>query len=305
MGPREVVLSTVVPVVVGLVVYGLLSLFIRNGSRRADGPASSPSGWSWAVPLMVAGGVVLGSWAWQTRIELWADAVTHRFPAIALAALLAGLASTLTPLRTRPLLAAIPAVLGGGFAAWAVLGGLHESLISEPARWGWVAGVAVLSGVHAWSFEAAGRALPGWRGPVLLWLLFGVAALGATAGFANAPLVLWPVSGVVFALILYGLTSRGVNLLAGCGPALAVVLAGAVSFSHWFGDRERWVMFALLMASPVGLGLAALPALRARPIARLVVPGLVALGLAGAQAAVALPALIEASGGGDEYEYDY
>jgi hypothetical protein len=256
------------------------------------------------VPVLVFGGVVLGAWVWQSRADLWADSVTHRFPAMGLAALVVGLLSTLTPLRDRAWGGAALATVGGGFVAWAVLGPLHESLIGNTARWVWIGAVALIAGVQSWAIDAATRRLDGWRGPAVLWLLFGTIGLGVTAGFANGPLVLWPVAAVMFAAACVGWLNRDANLLRGCAPSLAVVIAGAVSFAHWFGDEERWVMFALLMAAPAALALAALPGLRERPWARLLVPAGAALALAGAQAGMAVPGLIEASsGGGDEYDY--
>ena len=150
-------------------------------------------------------------------------------------------------------------------------------------------------------------AVCGWGGPAFIWLLLGNAALGATAGLANAPLVLWPTAGCAFALAVVGLLRRREDLLAGVSPAIATVFMGVLAVSHWFGDQERWLMFGLLAGAPIGLALAAIPALRSKPLViRLIPAAVVSLGLAGAQAAMAVPALIEATtdSGGDEY-YDY
>ena len=195
------------------------------------------------------------------------------------------------------------AAVGGWVIGWMVLGALHESLISEGARWGWIGGIGLIAGVQAWALGAGVRALPGWGGPALVWLVVGVCALGATAGLANAPLVLWPVSATALGLVVVGLFRRDADLLRGAVPVIAVVLMGVLAMSNWFGDRERWLMFGLLSAAPAAIGLAAL--LAKKPVwVRLVVAGGIALGLAGAQAAIAVPALLEASGGGgDSYEY--
>lgn len=304
MGPREVMLAGVVPAVVGLV----LLVFAQALFGRGNGPGR---GWArgWVVPalvvLLVGGGVVLGSWVWQSGVELWAASVTHRFPAMALAAVVAGLAVALTPLKSRAWAGALVAVLGGWFVGWAVLGPLDARYIGEAERWVWIAAVGLIAGAQSWAIDSGTRRLDGWRGPAVLWLLVGLIGLGVTAGFANGPLVLWPVAGVMFAAAAVGVVHPGVNLVRGCGPAFAVVISGAVAFGHWYGDVERWVMFSLLMAGPIGLGLAALPGLRGRPWLRLVVAGGVSLGLVGAQAAMAVPGLIEASGGGGDEYYDY
>lgn len=304
MGPREVMLAGVVPAVVGLVVLVFAQALLGRGNGAERG-----RGHGWVVPglvvLLVGCGVVLGSWVWQSRVEIWTDSVTHRFPAMALAAVVAGLVVAVTPLKSRAWAGALVAVLGGWFVAWAVLGPLNERYIGETERWVWIAAVGLIAGAQSWAIDSGTRRLDGWRGPAVLWLLVGLLGLGVTSGFANGPLVLWPVAGVMFAAAAVGVFHPGVNLVRGCGPVFAVVISGAVAFGHWYGDVERWVMFSLLMAGPIGLGLAALPGLRERPWLRLVVAGGVSLGLVGAQAGMAVPGLIEASGGGGDEYYDY
>lgn len=301
MDTREIVLASIVPASASLLLLVPTHALLARRAARTGRPAPTLS---WMIPPLLAAGVALGAWAWQSRLDLWPDSVTQRFPAIALAALLAGLLSTLSPMGRRPLIAAIPATLAGALVAWAVLGPLHPNVISEPARWGWIAGLALIAGAAAWSFEAGAEHMPTWRAPALLWLLFGLTALGATAGFANAPLILWPVAAVCSALALAGLFRPDANILRGVGPTLAVLLVGTITFSNWFADRERWLMFVLLASAPLGFALAALPSLRSRrPILRLAVVGVAALTPPAIQAAIALPELIQASSG--SYDYDY
>ncbi|USN98180.1 MAG: hypothetical protein H6810_08310 [Phycisphaeraceae bacterium] len=300
MGTREIIFAAVLPAFVSLVVLVAVHLLIASREKRIGTPGPSVA---WLLPGLLAGGSLLGAWAWQSRVELWAESVTHRFPAVALAALLAGLAGTLIRLRRSAVFTALPALVAGGFVAWAFLGALHPSLISEPGRWGWIAGVALLTGVQAWAIEVGARVLPGWKMPSVLWVAIGLIALGATGGFASAPLVVWPASAVCFALAGAGIIRRDVNLLRGVGPAIAVLIAGLATFSNWFGDRERWLMFALLMAAPLPLALAGLPVLRKKAILRLVVAAIPAVALPGIQAVIAVPALIRATEGSDEYDY--
>lgn len=301
MDTREIILASIIPLSASLLLLLPAHAILARREARIGRPAPILA---FMLPPLLAGGVALGAWAWQSRVELWPQSVTHRFPAIALVAMLAGLLSTLSPLGRRPRFAAIPATLAGALVAWAVLGPLDASVISEPSRWGWITGLALIAGAAAWSFEAGAEQLPAWRAPVLLWLLFGLTALGATAGFANAPLILWPVAAVCFALAVAGLFRPGTNLLPGVGPTLAVLLVATIAFSNWFGDRERWLMLALLLSSPLGFALAALPPLRSRrPILRLAVAGIAALTPPAIQAAIALPELIRASSASGEYDY--
>lgn len=327
MGTREIVLSTVVPTLVALVMLVATHTLLSRRVRKPDGqaPDSQPGdsagettgtpdasgsvgagSLGWLTLLLLAGSVVLGSYAWQSRVDLWSASATHRFPAIAGVALVAGLVCVLVgPIARRPLLQAVPAALGGAAVAWFSLGVLHPSFIGQTERWAWVGGVGVIAGVQAFAIAAGASRLTGWRAPVLLWLVLGLIALGATAGLANAPLVLFPAAGVMFALGVAGLFRPRVDLLRGVGPFLAVLVCGATTFADWFGDVERHAMFGLLVAAPVGLGVAALPGIRrARPVVRLLAAGVVSLGLSGAQAGMSVPSLIEAqSGGGDWYDY--
>jgi hypothetical protein len=316
MGPREILLAAIVPTGVALVVLLLAHAILRRLAAPMVTEGPNGDGGALALPprvlpaltvLLLAGGTVLGSYAWQSRVEIWAESVTHRVPTVALVALVVGLLGVLTPARRSAVAAGMLGTLGGGVAAWMILGALHESLISEAARWGWIAGVGLIAGVQSWAIRVGSRAMPGWAGPALVWLLTGIAALGATAGLANAPLVLWPAAGCAFALVVVGLLRRRMDLLAGVSPAIATVFMGVLAMSHWFGDQERWLMFGLLAGAPIGLALAAIPALRSKPIVIRLIPAAVAsLGLAGAQAAIAVPALIAAtsdSGGGDYYDY--
>jgi hypothetical protein len=322
MGPREVILSAVVPAVASVVVLVALRVLLgraktdaarptESGSHdasggRAEDSAMGPISIGAVFVLLVGAGTVLGSYAWQSSVELWAASVTHRFPAVALAATLVGLVSVLTPLGRSAIGSGVLGATGGGVVGWMILSALHESLIGETERWAWIVGTGLIAGAQAWAVRVGSRALPGWGGPGLLWLLAGVTALGATAGLANAPLVLWPTAGAAFGLAAAGLLRRGTDLVGPASPAIATVFMGVLAMSHWIGDQERWVMFALLSAAPLGLALAAIPALGSRPIwVRLIPAGVVSLGLAGAQAAVAVPALLEAttgSGGGEYYD---
>jgi hypothetical protein len=175
VGTREIVLSVVVPgFVSGVVMLGLALVWRRRlKTQRGAGDAGSgvtPSdGPFWAVPLLVTGAVVLGAYAWQTDVSLWPDSVTHRFPVIALAALAAALPALIAPVAARLVACGLVGAGVGVFGAWAFLGELHESLISESARAIWIAAAGGVCGLTAVGLESVGGALRGWRGPLLLW----------------------------------------------------------------------------------------------------------------------------------------
>jgi hypothetical protein len=144
-------------------------------------------------------------------------------------------------------------------------------------------------------------------------MLVGTVGLGATGGFANAPLIVGGAAGAFGVLAVIGLVpikKPAVTVSGGGGVATAVLLVGLAAFANWLGDEERWLMLGLLLAAPVGAGLVVVLRkplkLDERRNLALVVAAVPALGLAGAQAGMAVPALIEASGGGDPYgDYSY
>jgi hypothetical protein len=310
VGVREIVISSVVPALIAGVVLGF-GWVVWPRMRKREGELGG--GVLWLLPVLVGGLTLFGAYAWQTRVEVWADAATHRFPAVGIAAAVAGLIAWVPLVRRRWWAQGVVAAVGGGFVAWAFLSTVHPDFLSVSARWGWVAGLAVVAGVQGVALEGAGRVLFNWRGPALLWMLVGTVGLGATGGFANAPLIVGGAAGAFGVLAVIGLVpikKPAVAVSGGGGVAAAVLLVGLAAFANWLGDEERWLMLGLLLAAPVGAGLVVVLRkplkLDERRNLALVVAAVPALGLAGAQAGMAVPALIEASGGGDPYgDYGY
>lgn len=346
MDTRQILLSMLPAVVTG-VLAALAFLAARVIlKQRSPWSGAFPAG---PVPLLIAAALTVGAYAWQSRVELWAVSTTHRFPALALIAAAAGTlvwiirrlphkaaasasatTSTTTSASTgnlaetsqhpfqhveppasplRLAASALVALLAGGAAAWIFLGALPDAFLSPRGRTLWIIALAAAAALQAAVLESVLVRLAGWRGPALLWALVGTIALGLSAGFANAPIVVGAVAATFAPIALAGLLrvqGRGLAPLHGTGTALAIVIVGATTFANWFGAKENWPMLALLLAAPIAAAAALLPALRARPLAALAAAALPAVALAGVQAAIALPPLIEAAGGGgSSAEYDY
>ncbi len=339
MDTRQILLSMLPAVATG-VLAALAFLAARVIlKQRSPWSGAFPAG---PVPLLVGAALTVGAYAWQSRVELWAVSTTHRFPALALIAAAAGTLvwiirrlphkaaasaptagttnTTPTAANTQPhtqppasplrlAASALIALLAGGAAAWIFLGALPDAFLSPRGRTLWIIALAAAAALQATVLESVLVRLAGWRGPALLWALVGTIALGLSAGFANAPIVVGAVAATFAPIALAGLLrvqGRGLAPLHGTGTALAIVIVGATTFANWFGAKENWPMLALLLAAPIAAAAALLPALRARPLAALAAAALPAVGLAGVQAAIALPPLIEAAGGGgSSAEYDY
>ena len=300
MGGREMMLAVGIPGAVGLAV--LVGAALLAGRKRADGAARALG---WLVVLLAGAAVVMGSYAWQSRVALWPDSVTQRFPFVALVAVVVGLLGVFVFGRRRWASGAVAAV-GGGMVAWAFLSELHGSLISEPARWGWIVGSGVLAGVMAWVLEAAGGKLDGWRGPTLLAGLIGMTGLGVTEAVVGGPLLLGGAAAVFGASAVAGIVRWKVAWFPGPGAASAVLMVGVLVFANWFGDRERWVMFGLVAAGPMAAGVCLLPAVAKRgPNVRFAVAALVVLVVLGVQAGRAVPPLMEAMRPSGEMDYEY
>lgn len=313
MGPREILLSAFVPGLAAVVLLAPAAFFLRRRDRWREAPRHGPSSTRCCeacllgagLILLLVGGTLLGSYAWQTRLDLWPRQAQYRFPLVSIAAGLLGLATALLPIFRRPALLAPLSALAGGFVAWIFLSLLHESLISETMRWVWISVSALFTVPHALTLDRVTSSLPGWRGPVLLSALAGTIALGATMNFANAPLVLGPAAAVTGGAVVAAVIHPRLAMAHGAGASTAVLIAGTVVFAQWFGDRERWLMYALLMAAPLTTGVSLLPLLAQRgPMVRFIAAAAPALALAGLQAARAIPPLIESmSAPADGYDY--
>ncbi|KAA0212881.1 MAG: hypothetical protein DYG94_13660 [Leptolyngbya sp. PLA3] len=301
MGPREILLSAFIPGLAAAVLLAPPAFFMRRRERQAE-RQSSPSSAQWCgsrllgalLVLLLVAGTLLGSYAWQTRLDLWPKQAQYRFPLVALAAGLLGLAPALLPNFRRLALLAPLAALAGGFVAWIFLSLLHESLISVPMRWTWIVVSALLTALHAVTLVRVADRLPGWRSPLLLSALAGTVALGATMSFANAPLVLGPAAAVAGGALLAAIIHPRAAFTCGAAASVALLIGGTLVFANWFGDRERWLMYALLAGTPLATALALLPPISRRgPTIRLLAAALPALALGGVQAARAIPPLIE------------
>lgn len=306
MGVREVVISSVVPAGVAAIVLGFLWLALprilgKKGGWSGDGPR-------WALPVLVGGLTLFGAYAWQTQVALWPDAATHRFPVIGLAAAVVGLLVGLPIIGKRWWTLAPVAAVGGAFGAWAFLSTVHPDFLSETSRYVWVGVLSLVTAANAWTLERAGAKLKGFRGPALAWALVGTIGLGATGGFANAPLIVGGAAGAFGVLAVIGLVTSRVSIAGGGGAAAAVLIVSLAAFANWLGDTERWVMLGLLLAAPLGtLGVVILDRplkLGDRKNLALIIAAVPALGIAGAQAAIAVPELIKATSGSDDY-YEY
>jgi hypothetical protein len=161
VGVREIVISSVVPALIAAVVLGF-GWVVWPRMRKREGKLGG--GLLWLLPVLVGGLTLFGAYAWQTRVEVWADAATHRFPAVGIAAAVAGLIAWVPLVRGRWWAQGVVAAVGGGFVAWAFLSTVHPDFLSVSARWGWVAGLAVVAGVQGVALEGAGRVLFNWRG---------------------------------------------------------------------------------------------------------------------------------------------
>jgi len=302
MGTRELLLASVVPGAIAAVVLAGLWLGLPRLLKKKKWESGGPA---LALPVLIAAGMALGSWAWQSDLALWPANVTQRFPAVAIAILAAGLGTTMVPHRFRLLIAPVLSALGGGFAAWAFLAPLPDASLGAGATWGFISLAASLAAAMGLVLEASLEKLAGWAGPALLSMVAGISALAATQGWANAPLVIGPVAATLAAAVIPGLFYRDRSVLPGAGAALAVALTAAAVFSNWLGDEVSYRMFTLLALAPLSIGVVLIPYVAKRSLlVRLAIAAALSLGLAGAQAAIALPELMEAVSPGDD-AYDY
>ncbi len=311
MGPREMMLAVGLPGAVSTVLLVVGVVILARLTKGRDAPDPAPArGLSWLVVLLMACGVVMGSYAWQSRVELWPSGAPQRFPFVAMIAGLAGLVGVVVPSgRWRWGGYCLTAVFGVA-VAWSILSLLHGSLISEPMRWVSIVGMGCLAGVYGWMFEKASAQLPGWRWLVLMAMVVGLIAVGATEALVNAPLILGPVGAVLGAAVFASVVRPTVGLSRGVGAFVGVLLVGVLVLANWFGDYERWLMLGLLVGVPIPLGLCSVPVgkpvlAKMKPNTRFAVLAVMVFAIGAVQCMRAIPPLLESMNPPAEDEYSF
>ena len=313
MDAQHVAIAVGVPLLAGIVASALALFALpavaprkrREGLRRVT--------FAWVIPALTGLAVLVGSWVWQSGLELWPRNVTQRFPAVAVAAAVVGLLLGAAPIARRWFLAAPLASLAAGFGAWAFIEPLSDSVLPTATTWLVIVGVGLYAAVAAVTLEAGAKRWPNWSVPAAMSCLIGFGALGATQGFANAPIVLGAPAGFlpgVFAIAAFASIAPFVKISAppipGLGAATAVLVATLAVFANWLGHTEQWLMFALILAAPLATAACLLPPLKKRgPFTRVVIAAIPAMIILGGQVARAVPELVEAMNPSDEYDYDY
>lgn len=316
MGLREILLAGLVPGAlsgIGLIlaVVALPRLANRvgednSGTRRGEARSRGRES-RWLAPLLLAVCMPLGAHALAPIQELWPVSVTNRFPAVGLAAGFAGLLVALLPaFPGRRAAAAAIGTASGAFIAWTFLGALPASTTGAAERWGLIAGFAAFAGALALVYDALDAKLEGFRLPLLCGVLAALVPLGAATMFSNGMLAFGPLVAIAAAAVVVGLIEPRLRF----GPpafTMTLTLIGLIVFARWFGTDAPLYATLLLFAALAAPAAALLPLFRDRPKLRLAAAIAPAALLAGVQAGLAVPAVIEAispSAAGDYGGYD-
>lgn len=291
MGPREVILSGVVPgFIVGLML--VLSWWIaavtgvRRPQREARGgvirvAVSGPDGTGplWAGAVAFGAAILVAMFAFdRPPTSFWPTSGDDRIwlgaAAVALVGVILGVVSSLVKVPKLVNALAFGTVTGAG--AWA----LFEPLAAEyvglggAAIWGPVTGLVVAGQVYV--AEVSAPRFRGWRFPLVLLPIAGlIVPTHFWSGFAGAALMSNGLVAVVSAAALAGVLAPRINLGGGAlgvflsQHALLIVLNRGYSYE----PGMSLVQFCVLLAAPLGIAVLLIPALWKWPAWRGVVIG--------------------------------
>lgn len=248
METKLALFAGVIPGAISLLVLAVLWRW--RGRGAGDGPL-------WAAPVLIAVAVVLGDSSKFGLPELWPDSNTYRFPHAAAVLALAGLIEALTRLPAWGTLFVRASAYVG--VCCMLCEGYHPQVLSTGQLVGLIGIASVGMALVAHAADRGAAALPGWRGPALLAVLFMAAGPLALLGglsygmhLATAMIAL-TVAAAIAGVVAPRLTLSSGGVTALVGMLLALILG--------MGVQSEPVSVGSLIAlalTPAAIGVAAL-----------------------------------------------
>lgn len=268
---RVVLHGGILPGFVATLVLG--ALWWRHTKRsKADQPDANATGDAeprrgpvWALPVLMALGVIAADYVVKQSADLWPDDNTKRvLHAIALIGLLAAAESLA---RLPFLLRLITRAAAFAGATWMLTEGYRPGVLSDAQLWVLVAGSAVAAAAIASLAERGLSRTTGWTGP-----LAALSVLGAAqpflffAGFATGSIALVGSLAVLSAALLVSLVFKRFTLAGGTATVLVgIVLIGLLGAGIQTEPKSIPALIAVALAP------AALAITLAKPIPTLAV----------------------------------
>lgn len=260
----------ILPGVVSLITLALL--WWRHAKKSKDESARTPAPPTWALPLLLAAGVIAADWVVKQSFAWWPTDNTRRVThAVALLGLLAVAEST--P-RLPSFVRIATRLIAFAGATWMLTEGYRPGVLTNIQLWLLVAGAGLWGTVLATLADRSLARTPGWTAPAAaLALLAGVQPFLHFAGFSSGSLALVGalavltnavIVGAIFkkftftpgaatmivGLVLIGLLGAGIQSEPKSVPALIIVSLAPIALTLRFRGP---VPTALLRAGVAGV----------------------------------------------------
>jgi hypothetical protein len=213
----------ILPGVVSLIALALLWWRYTKKTNDAEHAARAPTPPTWALPILIAAGVIAADWVVKQSFAWWPGDNTKRVVhAVALIGLLAAAEST-------PRLPSIARVItrAAAFAAatWMLTEGYRPGVLNNTQLWMLVAGAGLWGTVLATLADRSLSKTPGWTAPAAaLALLAGIQPFLHFAGFSSGSLALVGALAVLTNAVIVGAIFKKFTL----APGAATMIVGLV-----------------------------------------------------------------------------
>ncbi len=254
--PNELLIRVVLHggVLPGFVATVLLGLLWWRHAKRSKGDNEPGRGPVWALPVLMALGVIVADYVVKQSAELWPDdntkRVLHAMTVIGLLAAAESLARL--PLLVRMLTRA--AAFAG--ATWMLTEGYRPGVLSDAQLWLLVASCGIGGTALATLADRGLSRTTGWTGP-----LAGVALLGIVqpflffAGFATGSIALVGSLAVLSAAALVSIAFKRFTLARGSATVIVgIVLIGLLGAGIQTEPKSIPALIAVALA-PAALGI--------------------------------------------------
>ena len=252
MGPREIILTTIVP---GTIVGVTLLLAWVLSARRKE-PGQGPQ---WVAPVTFAFAFALASWAADPLARWWPIDGSKRLPHVAVFAMFAGLGCVW--LRKPRFAIHALATFSLAFAVWAVIGTLPAVSLPRTNLVIWIAAVTIGGSAILRLTNDAAKESPAWLAPMQFVLM--ALATGAICMFSQIAIFAIMAGSLVAistAAAIVGVIRKNAVLGPGGTLVLYTLLASlCVGASQFSPHPLHLTAYVLVICAPIGSLAARLP----------------------------------------------
>lgn len=244
----------VLPGVISLIALALL--WWRHAKKHTDaeptGRVAMPP--TWALPLLIAGGVIAADWVVKQSFAWWPGDNTKRVVhAVALIGLLAAAEST--P-RLPSIVRVIARAVAFAGATWMLTEGYRPGVLSNAQLWMLVAGAGLWGTILATLADRSLSKTPGWTAPAAaLALLAGVQPFLHFAGFSSGSLALVGALAVLTNAVIVGAIFKRFTLAPGAATMIVGLILIGLLGAGIQSEPKSVPALVLVALAPIALAL--------------------------------------------------